>query len=184
GDVGRLKEAEEGLLKEYTGGSAMTFNRKFMQPITARPTARLVFAMNEPPKFQDRTDGLWRRLIMLPFDKTIPPGARKLGMDNPSHWAEEAAGIFNWSLEGLDRLRDQKRFTEPKACKDAAEEHHLKSDPALAFVLDNLTADPKAPPLMRSSLYDAFRQYLDGRGIAKPIHQHQPNAPIAPHFPD
>src|SRR5262249_35352780 len=65
--LGELDRCAEGKLKWFTAGSQVTIDRKGIAPLEVVPTAKLMFNTNAPPKFSDRTDGVWRRLILMPF---------------------------------------------------------------------------------------------------------------------
>ncbi len=88
GDIGELDNVAEGVLKQFTGGDTMMFDRKNRQPISARPTAKLMAAWNKRPRFKDRSYGLWRRMILVPFNRQIPPERRVMGMDEPDWWID------------------------------------------------------------------------------------------------
>jgi putative DNA primase/helicase len=62
-----------GTLKQFVGGEMMQWDRKGIEQIQARPTARLIVATNNRPAFADRSSGLWRRLLLIPFRVTIAP---------------------------------------------------------------------------------------------------------------
>src|SRR5262249_54524254 len=102
-EVGELDRVAEGQLKAFVGGDAMEFERKFKAAFTARPTARLVLATNNPPAFSDKSDGIWRRMLLLEFGVQIPEEERVAGMDSVGWWAEagELSGVLNWALAGL-----------------------------------------------------------------------------------
>ena len=36
----------------------------------------MMIATNALPRFADKTGGLWRRVLLVPFDKVIPEGQR------------------------------------------------------------------------------------------------------------
>ena len=56
-EVGDLDKAAEGVLKAFTAGDRMDFDRKGIPGIEAYPTARLVLATNNRPRFSDRSSG-------------------------------------------------------------------------------------------------------------------------------
>src|SRR5205085_6404521 len=62
-EVGELDRTAEGTLKAYTSGDPMTFEKKGHDSFTAPPTARLVLSTNNVPRFSDKTDGVWRRIL-------------------------------------------------------------------------------------------------------------------------
>ncbi|MBY0229085.1 MAG: hypothetical protein K2W96_07390 [Gemmataceae bacterium] len=102
GDMPRLEKVEEGVLKQLTSGDRIQVNRKHLPPVTMRPTAKLVFGTNALPPFADRSDGVWRRLIALPFLEQIPP--EEVDPRRAERLMEELPGIFNWALAGAARL--------------------------------------------------------------------------------
>src|SRR5262249_2842959 len=126
-EIGEVDKVSEGTLKQFAAGDPMHFNRKGIAPIEARPSARLTFATNDTPKFRDKSQGLWRRLLLVPFTRTIAAQEVKSGRDAPSWWQKsgELPGIFLWAVEGWRRLRERRRFTEPVTCQRAIDVHRL-----------------------------------------------------------
>jgi P4 family phage/plasmid primase-like protien len=166
-EVGELDRTAEGTLKAFTSGDRMTFEKKGKDAFTARPTARLVLSTNNVPRFSDRSDGVWRRLLLVPFTRQVPTGRRVAGLDKPEFWlgAGEAPGILNWSLEGMRRLKaNGLRFTEPAACRAALLEHRVDSDPCRAFLEEQYAADPEARPLRTCELYGNYKGWCEANG--------------------
>jgi P4 family phage/plasmid primase-like protien len=135
-EVGEFDKTDEGRLKSFTSGDLMQFDRKFLPPIDAVPTARLTLITNTKPRFRDRSNGIWRRLLLLGFDVTIAKEDRILGADKPQWWLDsgELPGMLNWALEGLRRLMEQKKFTEPKESAAEIAEYRLDSHCELRFL--------------------------------------------------
>src|SRR5262249_48658904 len=131
-EVGELDKVAEGYLKQFVVGDPMTFEEKYKPAFTARPTARLMLATNNVPRFSDKSDGIWRRMILLPFVIQIPKSEVIHGMDKPEWWQErgEMPGIFNWALHGLADLRNEGRFSIPQGCGTALDEVRLECNPA------------------------------------------------------
>jgi P4 family phage/plasmid primase-like protien len=171
-EVGELDRTAEGTLKAFVSGDRMTFERKGKDPFTARPTARLVLSTNNLPRFADKSDGVWRRLLLVPFTRQVPAGERVAGMDKPEFWLEagEVAGILNWALEGLRRLKENgMQFTEPAACRAALREHRTDSDPCRAFLEENYEPDTQGGPLPSSELYGEYKCWCEANGFTKPV---------------
>ena len=141
----------------------MTFDRKHRQPLQVNPTARLVCATNQLPKFGDRSEGIWRRLIVLPCNAVIARDQQDREL--AKKLCEEMPGILNWALEGLCRLRGRGRFKVPDASKKAAQGHRQDSHPELQFFEDCCEAEAKAE-VDCSELQLAFSQWST-EGIVK-----------------
>ena len=130
-----LDELCETMLKSYTSGDRMTFERKFREPISAKPTARVMISTNQLPNFTDKSNGIWRRMLFVPFDKCVP-----VDEQNPElveELAKELPGIFNWAYEGLRKLAVEGRFIEPSRCKEAICEYRRDTNPAKVFLEEN-----------------------------------------------
>ncbi len=165
GDVGEIDTVAEGTLKQYTGGDSMFFDRKGIAPISARPTAKLMCAWNNRPRFKDRSSGLWRRMLLVPFNYKVPKESRVLGMDSRAWWeaSGEVPGILNWAIAGLFRLRLNREFSASSICEAAIGGYREESNPALAFMLDYMerTEGPDAEwkLLLSHEIYKAYDQW-------------------------
>ena len=168
-EVGELDKAAEGFLKSFTSGDPMQFEQKYKPTFSAVPTARLVLATNNRPRFSDRSGGLWRRMILMPWRVVIAaddPG-RIFGMDKPDWWVAsgELPGIFNWALAGLDRLRRNNRFTRSEICEQALAEYRTENNPARMFLLESCREAPEGQAPC-GELYQAYRRWCEGNGYS------------------
>jgi putative DNA primase/helicase len=151
----------EDLVKQFVGGDLLSFNPKFRETFSAKPTAKLILSTNERPMFTDRSDGIWRRLIILPFPVTIPEAKRdvylneKLGMELP--------GILNWAIEGMGSLYQRKRFQEPAVSIAARKEFQGESNAARMFLEETCQANPKGE-VNTLELYKRYEQYCLDNG--------------------
>lgn len=101
-------------------------------------------ACNELPMFYDTTGAVNRRLLVLFFTKPILA---------PKHdflsavLLPELAGINNWALEGLKRLREQAAFTESEKMQELLTDQRRDSSPEWGFAVDCLVVQkPFAQP--------------------------------------
>jgi putative DNA primase/helicase len=143
-EVGEIEKVAEGQLKAITSGDPVTFERKYLSPIEAVPTARLVFSSNNRPRFLDRSNGIWRRILLVPFRVEIKQEEKVAGMDKVTWWEDqgELPGLLNWALTGLQRLRKQGKFTDPDICRQALAEYRTESNPVQMFLEQNCLNDP------------------------------------------
>jgi P4 family phage/plasmid primase-like protien len=163
-EVGEIDKVAEGLLKAFVTGDPLEFERKFKPAFTARPTARLILATNNPPRFSDKSDGVWRRMIPLPFTVQIPPSEQRPGMDKPAFWiaSGELPGIFNWAFAGLHALRKARRFTVPPSCCAAGEKMRTESNPARLFLQEHYQAGSGV--IATADLYEGYVEWCRKNG--------------------
>jgi putative DNA primase/helicase len=163
GDVGKIEGGEEAIIKRYTGGEALQINRKHISSITVRPTAKLMMAWNERPRFRDKSQGLWRRMILIPLDQTVPTEKRIKGMDRPDYWMPEAPGIMMWALAGLARLIEHGNFTHCRAAHEALEEYKAEANPTIRFFEDYLS-EVEHSSIDSKNLYMVYRHWCEQEG--------------------
>ncbi len=143
-DCGELDRVAEGYVKSFTSGDKMFFDRKGLPAISCLPTARLMLGTNNRPRFSDKSSGIWRRMLLVPFLREVPEVERIYGMDKAEYWEQngELPGIFNWAIAGLYRLREQGRFSQSVICADAMEDYRSESNPARDFLQANYECSP------------------------------------------
>ena len=161
GDMNHLDKVAEGQLKQLTTGDPIQINRKFLPPVTMRPTARLIFAANVLPPIHDRSDGVWRRMIAMPFLRTIPDSEKD--RERARRLKAELPGIFNWALAGAIRLHQQGRFTGCGVCRRCVAEHRLGCDPFRQFIEETVLQGP-GRAVLTDDLYDAYREFCEAGG--------------------
>jgi len=121
-DMGRWGSlsASESVLKSVVSGGEVHVEPKGVDADDLPATARCVFCQNPPlPPFVDRTNGLWRRLRVIPFSQVFdgtPEEINNLGEEIVA--AGELPGIFAWAVEGLGKLRKLTVF--PQCLEGAA----------------------------------------------------------------
>ena len=166
-EIGEVEKANEGTLKSYTSGDRMTFNRKNLPLFEAVPTARLVMATNALPRFADRSNGVWRRMLLLPLDVVIGSSERVAGMDSSEWWSDqpdELAGMFLWALTGLARLmKPPHKFTQPLSSRAAVAEYQMDCFPARRFLDETYEVDPNGE-VSTHEVYQGYKKWCDEHG--------------------
>jgi putative DNA primase/helicase len=160
---GILDKFAETTLKSYTSGDRMTFHRKYKDSVHDFPTAKIMISTNQLPQFTDKSSGIWRRLLFVPFERSFPQH-----LQNP-HLADELStelsGIFNWAFEGLKSLMRIGRFITPKKCSRAIEQYRRDVNPARAFLLDNYAAGFNDSGLPAQEVYACYVRYCQDNGF-------------------
>lgn len=166
GDVGEIDKPSEGYVKSFTSGDRMYFDRKGVAGLNVVPTARLILACNTRPRFSDRSDGIWRRMLLVPFRVQIGEDERVIGMDKADWWEKsgELPAIFNWAVLGLARLRRQGRFTRAALVEKAREEYREEMNPALIFLREHVAFDDLSEGISCRFLYLCYSAWVKERG--------------------
>jgi P4 family phage/plasmid primase-like protien len=149
------------LLNAIISGEEVQVEEKFKPSYTTIPRAKLLWAMNELARIGDANSGLFRRVKVVKFP-------RLQGTPDPSvkeQIKEEGAGILNWALEGLLRLRERGHFEIPESVRNATEDFKSTNDVPAAFVTDVcITGDPAELEMQSQKLYAAYRHWCRENG--------------------
>ncbi|MCB9855387.1 MAG: hypothetical protein H6818_06825 [Phycisphaerales bacterium] len=156
-EITAVRGVAEDVLKAVVSGERIRVESKYSQPIDAKPTIRLLFATNELPKFTDRSEGVWRRMMVIPFDVTIPPGRQNPNLARDII-EQERPGVFNWMLGGLTRLRHRGHFQIPAASQEIVKDQKRDANPAAEF-LDQYVVRDAASSVAVAILYERYRHW-------------------------
>lgn len=145
-------------LNAIISGEPIQVEQKFKEAITVIPRAKIIWAMNDLPRVSSVNNGIMRRVKVIKF----PPLAEDArDPDLKDKIALEGAGILNWALKGLDRLRLRGRFEFPKVVMDATKDFHEKNDiPALFLQEVNAKID-LFDPQCRTQAQELYDKYSD-----------------------
>lgn len=166
-EVPELDRVAEAQVKQFADGSPMFIDRKNLNPVDERPTAKLVVATNVLPRIADKSAGMWRRMLLVNFRVQVPEDRRILGMDKPAWWVRqgELPGILNWSLEGLKDLDRRGRFSSSKQSARELEEYRRDVNPAREFLMIHFRHEPGTLyPVTSDDLYKAYKAFCEDNG--------------------
>lgn len=127
---------ETSFFKQLVSGEPVEARLPYGIPMQIKQYSKLIFNCNELPKEVEHTNAYFRRFLIIPFDVTIPEHEQ----DKQLHTKiieNELSGVFNWVLEGLNRLLKQKRFSQCEAAKQAVENYKTQSDSVKLFIEEN-----------------------------------------------
>lgn len=124
----------ESRLKELTGGEPIKVRPLFQKFFEFRPQFKLLASFNDKPYIRGATDGIWRRIRLVPFERKVGPD--QVG---PVHTElrREAPGILNWMLEGFDVWR-RIGLSPPASIIAETDAYREDANPAQQFAADCL----------------------------------------------
>jgi len=154
GEGTRLNEAR---IKMLTGGDPVTARRLYHESFTFEPTHKLVLAFNHKPVIADCSEGMWRRVRLLPFLRQFSPEERERDLD--ARLRTEAPGILAWAVRGCLRWRTE-GLGEPPAVMQATADYRVDSDHISEFVGDCCVVEPGAT-VASGLLWLEYKQWTD-----------------------
>lgn len=152
------------LFKKLVSGEPVEACRKYEQPFTMTQYAKFIFSSNELPQSVEHTDAYFRRFLIVPFDVKITEEQKDVDLARKII-ADELSGIFNWALEGLNRLIQQRKFSECEASENILKKYRLESNSVQMFLEDNnYKPSENGGYIKLAVLYEDYKKYCIGEG--------------------
>lgn len=162
-------EMEEGMrlntamVKQLCSTDDIEAEKKYEQPFHFTPTHTLVLYTNHLPRVGANDEGIWRRLIVIPFDAKI---TGKSDIKNYSDYLFENAGeaILKWVLEGAaEAIRHEFKWKLPTVVQEAINEYREQNDWFNQFVEDCCEVG-EGYQESSGAVYDEYRNYCARNG--------------------
>ena len=166
-ELGEINRAEEGVIKAFTSGELITVEKKHRDPIEIVPTARLICGTNNMPHFRDKTDGIFRRILLIPMTVQITDESKQdKRLIDANFWdnSGEIPGVFNWALTGLTRLLERGHFKEASASIEAKSKYRTDLNPAQSFLREHIMASNEVHEILAKDLYEAYSSWCTAAG--------------------
>lgn len=128
------QQLQDNLIKAVTGGEVIKV-RQLQQPfIEFRPVFKPSMSGNARPEIKDISEGMWRRLALVPWTVMIPKEERKSFGEMQRIFEAEWSGILNWLVAGAISFLDAGRFVLPEQVLAATEAHREEMNPVGEFL--------------------------------------------------
>lgn len=127
-------ELEEGMrlstsiVKQLSSTDEIEGEKKYKDPFKFRPTHTLILYTNHLPRVGAMDAGIWRRLIVIPFNAKI---TGKSDIKNYSKYLLMNAGpyITKWIIEGAEKaIADNYKLKVPQCVQDAIARYKADND--------------------------------------------------------
>ncbi len=160
-ESGEGVELDESLIKEVTGGDAITARFLYGEFFDFVPQFKLTFSTNHKPEIHGTDHAIWRRICLVPFELVIPEREREENI-HERLLRDEASGILNWLLVGL---RDQQEagLNPPRKILAATEEYRSEEDIVGQFLRDRCEIGAGFAQ-QSSELHEAYSKYAEKNG--------------------
>lgn len=140
------KLSSTSVLKSLTGRDAVDVEEKYKNSITSEISTKIIVNSNFYLRVDDTSDGLWERILPIPFlvtfcsqenfkkrEKSKYLKVKDVNLEKKLK--KELAGIFNWSIEGLMRLKSNNWvFTSSEKITELKNEMMMYCKPVSVFI--------------------------------------------------
>ena len=159
-DVDAIYLEKSKNLKTMASGNTVGCRAIYSQPITLKNTATLIFTANEPPVFKDKSQGIGRRLVIIPFDNVVKE--RIYNLDDLLSSDNAKSYLLNLGLQGIKRIFANKlEISTSETIEEATKQYYLDNDSVLAYLNDYGAIEGN--PV--SSVYEAYTDYCEDSNL-------------------
>lgn len=154
------RQLNDSKIKELTGGDTIACRPLWSDEISFKPTHKLLMVGNYKPRITDNSEGMWRRMTLIPFEQTLSDA--EIDPKLPEKLKVEAAGILNWAIEGFD-LWQQEGLQRPVQLSKATDEYRTSEDTLNEWLHECCDMNSSAK-CMKSELYDSYANWCRSNG--------------------
>jgi putative DNA primase/helicase len=173
-DVARLKgarfvaasETEEGrrlaesLIKDLTGQDTITARFMRAEWFDFRPTHKLWLSTNHKPEIRGTDAAIWRRIRLVPWSVTIPPGEQDKRL--PAKLCAELPGVLAWIVQGCLEWQCI-GLQPPEEVRRATGRYRAEMDVLGAFIDEECIVAEHASA-RATALYSAYKAWCEENG--------------------
>ncbi|MER3384075.1 phage/plasmid primase, P4 family [Pectobacterium aroidearum] len=164
-------------IKAITGGDAVMVDPKYRDAYSTRIPAVILAVNNSPMRFSDRSGGVSRRRVIIPFPEAIAASERDPALKDKIR--AELAVIVRHLMQRFSDPNEARALLQAQQQSAEALEIKRHADPLVDFCgyllaqgeanglyMGNANITPRNP---RKYLYHAYLSFMESRGHQKPL---------------
>lgn len=166
-DIDNVIIKDTGTLKKMTAGNAITVENKGEKGYSAELYATHIYSANEIPRSFDKTDGFYRRWLIIPFNAKFTsedPDFDPL-IEDKITTDKALSYLLNIGMRGVKRLLKNGKFTEPETVREALENYKAENSTVLSWIEDKSLDEDYFLSNFTDKLYSDFTDWCKLSGI-------------------
>jgi len=160
GETNFSEISKTSMLKKLTGQDLIGIEFKNKQPFDYVNYAKLIIATNSLPPTMDKTDGFYRRWLIIDFPNKFPEGVDVLSLIPE----REINALIGQCVEMIPLIIKRGKFIEEGSIKERMRIYEQKSNPLNEFITEHYKKDVNGKvPIF--DFEDKYNSYLSERGL-------------------
>lgn len=147
-------------IKALVGGDEQTARFMRANPFTFRPVLKLWLATNHLPRVDDDSDGFWRRMRLVPFERQFKGADRDNDLEEKL--MGELPGILAWAIRGAAEWY-RRGLDAPQKVMMATLQYRQSADPLADFITERCILGDFT--IGAGVLYRTYLAWCDAQGI-------------------
>jgi putative DNA primase/helicase len=166
-DIDNVAIKDTGTLKKMIAGNAITVEIKGGISYPIEPYATHIYSANEIPRSFDKSDGFYRRWLIIPFNARFSVDDEDYDplIGDKITTPTALSYLLNIGIQGANRLMRNGKFTEPKTVVEALETYEADNSNVLSWIEDKELDDDYMLDKSRDELYAEFVDWCKLSGI-------------------
>jgi P4 family phage/plasmid primase-like protien len=152
----------ESLVKGLVSGDTMSVRANYGSQIQFTPMFKLIMAGNHQPRINGVDSGIWRRVRLVPFNKTFAPEQRDPQL--LSTLKMEAPAILGWMLQGCLAWKKRGLSDTPRAIREATDVYRQDQDITGKWLSD-CTVKQMSGETLSTALYANYKSWAMDNGF-------------------
>jgi putative DNA primase/helicase len=169
--VAELPEAdilESEAFKAIVTGDPIVGRHIREAPFTFRPIAGHLFAANRLPGTNDQSEGFWRRLIVIRYNRNFHNSPDRDPQIGEKIIRAELPLVVAWMLEGAARIMRDQGHTVPESHVVELDAWRGAADQVRVFLAECTVEDASGYGTSASAVYSAYQRWAQRNGH-KPV---------------
>lgn len=166
-DINNVTLKDTGTIKKLFSGESVSVERKGENAYTIKPYATHIYSCNEIPKSFDKTNGFYRRWCFIGFNATFSrhdPDFDPMIEDKIST-PTALSHLLNLALNGVKRLLENGKFSEPESVKNALEEYMVENSNTLSWIDEQDLTEDYFLERAAADIYSDFSDWCKLSGV-------------------
>lgn len=152
--------------KALTAGGSVTVRQLYSDEFSYRSRCKFIFACNDLPRTNDLSNGMMRRLLIVPFQATFNEKVADRKIEQKLH--AERPGILNRVLSAYQRFLISGNFTESEVVSNQLEQYKVSNDTVEQWRLECLQPASSEDFISTQKLYEHYLQWCKDAGLKFP----------------
>ena len=138
-DISNSYIDDNSIFKKLVTGESVNVERKGADPFDFRNTSKLIFSANEVPRINDTSQGLMRRLVIIPFNAQFKSTDDDFDpfIKDKLTTTESLQYLLNLAVAGLKRVLERRDFEKVEEVQEELHEYEKENNPLLEFIEDH-----------------------------------------------
>jgi len=151
------------IFKQLVSGEAVEARLPHRDPFLLKDYAKFIFNTNNLPRDVEQNEAFYRRFLISEFNVLIPEFERDPKLAQKII-ANDLPGVFNWVIEGLNRLLNQQGFSHSNLMNNAVLKYRQQSDSAFLYMDEKGYTAGEDEKIDGQDLHHDYQEYCKNSG--------------------